>query len=93
MSVQFNVQELVQYIASKTKVDESSIKLVLKHEETFIDKAAKADTKGEIEIDGDELVDYIQSRPDVKLDELKIEAILDAEMDYLTDKGMAGYLD
>lgn len=41
----------------------------------------------------DELVDYVLSQSDVKLDELTIETVLDAEMDYLMEKGIAGYLD
>ncbi|NOU94663.1 hypothetical protein GC093_15750 [Paenibacillus sp. LMG 31456] len=92
MSEQINVQELVQYIASKTNVAAPSIQLVLKHEEAFINNA-KTDAKGEVDIDSDELVDYVVSRSDVKLDELTVEQILDAEMDYLMEKGLAGYID
>ncbi|MCR8634786.1 hypothetical protein [Paenibacillus radicis (ex Xue et al. 2023)] len=92
MSEQINEQELVQYIASRTNVEAKSILLVLKHEESFINNA-KADAKGEVDIDSDELVDYVVSRSDVKLDELTVELILDAEMDYLMEKGLAGYID
>ncbi|MCQ6561408.1 hypothetical protein [Paenibacillus mendelii] len=92
MSEQINEQEMVQYIAGKTKASAASIQLVLKHELSFINNA-KADAKGEIDIDSDELVDYVLSRPDVKLDELTVETILDAEMEYLMDKGLAGYVD
>ena len=92
MNDQVNEQELVNYIAAQLKLDTASIKLVLKHEHAFINNA-KEDAKGEVEIDSDELVDYILSRRDVKLDELKVEAILDTEMDYLMDKGLAGYID
>ncbi|MCZ8514430.1 hypothetical protein O9H85_18780 [Paenibacillus filicis] len=92
MSEQINEQELVQYIASKTGVEPASIKLVLRHEQAFID-SAKTNAKGEVDIDSDELVDYVVSRPDVKLDELKVESVLDAEMDYLTEQGLAGYID
>lgn len=89
---QINEQELIQYIAAKTKADEKSIKLVLQHEQTFINNASE-DAKGEVDIDSDELVDYILSRKDVKLDELTVETILDTEMEYLMDKGLAGYID
>ncbi|MFD0682239.1 MULTISPECIES: hypothetical protein [unclassified Paenibacillus] len=92
MSEQINEQELVQYIATRTNVEAKSILLVLKHEESFINNA-KADAKGEVDIDSDELVDYVVSRSDVKLDELTVELILDAEMDYLMEKGLAGYID
>jgi hypothetical protein len=92
MSEKINEQELVQYIADITKVDPESIKLVLKHEQVYINNAQE-DAKGEVDIDSDDLVDYVLSRPDVKLDELKVETILDAEMDYLMDKGVAGYID
>ncbi|MBP1154288.1 MULTISPECIES: hypothetical protein [unclassified Paenibacillus] len=92
MSEQINEKELVEYIASKTNVDSKKIMLVLKHEQKFIN-SAKENTKGEVEIDSDELVDYVMSQSDVQLDELTVEAILDAEMDYLMDKGMAGYED
>lgn len=92
MSEQLNEQEQLQYIANKTNADEQLIKLVLKHEHTFINNA-KEDKNGEVDIDGDELVDYVLSRPDVKSNELIVEAILDAEMDYLMDKGLAGYVD
>lgn len=92
MTEQLNEQELVEYIASETKADEKLIKLVLKHEQTFIGNA-KEDKNGEVDIDGDELVDYVLSRPDVKSNELIVESILDAEMDYLMEKGLAGYVD
>lgn len=92
MTEQLNEQELVAYIASETKADEKLIKLVLKHEQTFIGNA-KEDKNGEVDIDGDELVDYVLSRPDVKSNELIVESILDAEMDYLMEKGLAGYVD
>lgn len=92
MTTEVNEQELVQYIASRTKIEPKRIQLVLKHEQTFIN-SAKANAKGEVDIDGDELVDYVLSRPDVLLDELKVEAILDAEMDYLMEQGLAGYDD
>ncbi|WP_029192732.1 hypothetical protein [Paenibacillus harenae] len=92
MSEQINEQELLSYIATETDADEKLIKLVLKHEQAFINNA-KEDKNGEVEIDSDELVDYILSRPDVKSNELVVESILDAEMDYLMDKGVAGYVD
>jgi hypothetical protein len=38
-------------------------------------------------------VDYILGRRDIHLDEPTVEAILDAEMDYLMEKGVAGYID
>ncbi|MNE97745.1 hypothetical protein D3C80_1961460 [compost metagenome] len=79
-------------LAAKTKVDPKLIKLVLKHEQTFINNA-KANSKGEVDIDNDDLVDYVTAQRDVKLDELTVETILDAEMDYLMDKGLAGYID
>ncbi|MGO4697220.1 hypothetical protein AB4Z50_23315 [Paenibacillus sp. 2TAB26] len=92
MTEQLNEQELLQYIANETNADEKLIKLVLKHEQAFIG-SAKEDENGEVDIDGDELVDYVLSRPDVKSNELVVESILDAEMDYLMDKGLAGYVD
>lgn len=92
MTEQLNEQELVQYIASETNADEQLIKLVLKHEQAFINNA-KEDKNGEVDIDSDELVDFILSRPDVKSNELVVESIMDAEMDYLMDKGLAGYVD
>jgi hypothetical protein len=92
MSEQVNEQELLSYIAAETEADEKLIKLVLKHEQAFINNA-KEDKNGEVEIDSDELVDYILGRPDVKSNELIVESILDAEMDYLMDKGVAGYVD
>ncbi|MNE46964.1 hypothetical protein D3C80_1413390 [compost metagenome] len=92
MSDKVNEQELLAVLAAKTKVDPELIKLVLKHEQTFINNA-KADSKGDVDIDNDELVDYVTGQRDVKLDELTVETILDAEMDYLMDKGLAGYID
>lgn len=85
-----NELELVQYIAARTKIEAKRITLVLKHEQAYINNA-KANAKGELDIDSDDLVDYVLSRPDVKLNELQVEEILDAEMDYLMDKGLAGY--
>jgi hypothetical protein len=92
MSEQVNEQELVQFIAERTNVDINSIKMVLNHAQTYLNNA-KEDANGEVEIDSDELVDYILSSPDVKLDEITIETILDLEMDYLMEKGLAGYVD
>jgi hypothetical protein len=92
MSGQLNEQELLDYIVGKTKADPKSIMLVLKHEQVFINNAPE-DAKGEVDIDSDELVDYVMSRPDVKLDELTVDSILEAEMDYMMKNGMAGYLD
>lgn len=92
MSEQLNEQQLVQYIADHTGADASSIALVLRHEQAYIN-GAKENAKGEVEIDSDDLVDYILGRPDIKLDELTVEKILDAEMEYLMDKGLAGYAD
>ncbi|MEK3687813.1 hypothetical protein MKZ24_06065 [Paenibacillus sp. FSL R7-0297] len=92
MSNEVNEQELVEVLSAQTKVDPAVIRLVLKHEQAFINKA-KANAKGEIDIDNDDLVDYVTAQRDVKLDELTVETILDAEMDYLMDKGLAGYID
>lgn len=92
MSEEVNEQELVQYIADQVKVNAASIKLVLKHEQTFIN-SSKENAKGEVEVDSDELVDYVLSRPDIKLDEPTVESILEAEMDFLMEKGIAGYED
>jgi len=92
MSDKLNEQELVTVLSAKTKVDPKLIRLVLKHEQTFINKA-KANAKGEVDIDNDDLVDYVVAQRDVKLDEITVETILDAEMDYLMDKGLAGYID
>ena len=92
MSQEFNEQELINHIASETGVDVKSIQIVLKHEQKFINDA-KADTKGEVDIDSDDLVDYVLSKSDVKLDEMTVEEILDIEMNYLIKKGVAGYLD
>ncbi|MDF2714936.1 MAG: hypothetical protein K0R28_1861, partial [Paenibacillus sp.] len=83
---------LVQYIAGITKTDEKSIRIVLKHEQAYMDKLQKNANK-DVEIDSDEVVDYVLGQSDVKLDELKVEAILDAEMKYLIDNGLADYED
>lgn len=92
MSDKVNEQEMVELISTQTKVDAESIRLVLKHEQDFID-TVQANAKGEVDIDNDELVDYVIAQRDVKLEELTVETILDAEMDYLMDKGLAGYVD
>ncbi|SEU11404.1 hypothetical protein [Paenibacillus sp. NFR01] len=87
-----NEQELVAVLAAETKADPKQIQLVLKHEQHFINNA-KANSKGEVDIDSDDLLDYIVAQRDVKLDELTVETILEAEMDYLISKGLAGYID
>ncbi|MFC5652482.1 hypothetical protein ACFPYJ_25865 [Paenibacillus solisilvae] len=89
---QINEQELIAYIASETNADVKSIELVLKLEQKFIDNA-QVDAKGEVEVDSDELVDYILKQQNVKLDEMTVESILEAEMEYLLDKGFVGYID
>ncbi|MDR0270400.1 hypothetical protein [Paenibacillus sp.] len=88
MSSTLNEKELVQYIAAETGAEPESIRVVLKHEKTYIN-TAEANEQGEVEIDSDDLVDYVLSRKDVKLDEMTVEAVLDAEMDYLNDIGIA----
>jgi len=89
---QLNEQEMIAYIAAESKLDASRIAIVLKHEQNFINNA-ETNAKGEVEIDSDELVDYILSRKDVGVSELQVEQVLDCEMDYLTDRGLAGYED
>lgn len=92
MSEEVNQQEMIEHIAKVTKADKQAIALVLKHEQSYISKA-KANAKGEVDIDIDDLVDYVLNRPDVKLSELIVETILETEMDYYMDKGLAGYID
>lgn len=88
-----NEQEMMEYISGKTRASKANIELVLKHEQAYINKAHENAKGKDVDIDGDDLADYILSRKDVKLDELTVESILDAEMDYLMDKGHAGYVD
>ncbi|SDN20575.1 hypothetical protein SAMN04487897_102134 [Paenibacillus sp. yr247] len=92
MTEQLNEQELLQFIVEKTKADPKQIQLVLQVEKAFINKAEE-NAKGEVDIDSDELIDHILSRPDVKLTELAVDTILEAEMDYLMKNGFAGYID
>ncbi|MFE5322360.1 hypothetical protein ACFQ88_27155 [Paenibacillus sp. NPDC056579] len=87
MSEQLNEQELVQYIADKTKADVKHIQLVLKHEQAYLNNAKSDD------VDIDDIIDYILRRPDVKLNELTVDSILEAEMDYLIKKGFVTYED
>ncbi|WP_127533867.1 hypothetical protein [Paenibacillus kobensis] len=86
----FNEDELVAHLAEKTRVAADTVRLVLKYEQAFIDKA-HTNAHGEVDIDSDELVDYILKQRDVKLDELTVETILDTEMQYLLDNGYAQY--
>ncbi|OPH48851.1 hypothetical protein BC351_38040 [Paenibacillus ferrarius] len=92
MSGQVNEQELLQFIVAKVKLDPKQVQLVLKYEKAFIAKA-EASAKGQADIDSDELIDHILSRPDVKLTELDVDTILEVEMDYLMKNGFAGYID
>ncbi len=92
MSKQVNETELVAHVATKTKVDPQKIMIVLKHEQAYMNNA-KADAKGDVDVDFDDLVDYVMGKSDVKLDEITVEKILDVEMEYLIKKGVAGYID
>ncbi|MEK3885366.1 hypothetical protein [Paenibacillus sp. PL2-23] len=92
MSEGINEQELLAYIAEESKQEPVVIGLVLRYEQEFIGKA-KADENGEVDIDIDDLVDYILSKKDIRLHEPEVEHILELEMDYLTEKGLAGYID
>lgn len=92
MNEEINGKELITYIADESKLDAEVIGLVLRYEQEFIGKA-KADENGEVDIDIDDLVDYILGRKDIKLHEPEVEQILELEMDYLTEKGLAGYID
>jgi ApbE superfamily uncharacterized protein (UPF0280 family) len=92
MSDSFNEQELIQFIANRLHLESNEILLVLKHERAFIEQANE-DAHGAIEVDSDELMDYIASKPDIHLDEQSVEKILDTEMDYLMDKGLAGNIE
>ncbi|MFS0725547.1 hypothetical protein [Paenibacillus sp. 1P07SE] len=84
-------QELLQYIIDRTSEKAEDIRLVLKHEQAYIEQAASK-TSGEVDIDIDDLVDYIVQRRDVRLSELAVDTILEAEMSYLMEQGVAGYL-
>ncbi|ANE46543.1 hypothetical protein SY83_09915 [Paenibacillus swuensis] len=92
MSKPLNEQELIQYIAGKTGADPTQIGLVLKIEDTYINKA-KANARGEVDIDVDDIVDHIMKQRDVNLDEMTVETILETEMEYLIQKGIATYGD
>lgn len=92
MSEQLNEKELTAYIAGRAKLDQKAIERVLRYEQEYIGKA-KEDENGEVDIDIDDLVDYILSKRDVGLHEPQVEEILELEMDYLTEKGLAGYID
>ncbi|NOV01216.1 hypothetical protein [Paenibacillus planticolens] len=92
MSKELNEQELIHFIAEQSKADTKQIALVLKYEKAYILKAEE-NAKGEVDIDSDELIDHILSRPDVKLTELAVDTILEAEMAYLMKHGFAGYMD
>ena len=92
MSKELNEQELIQFIVEKSKADPKQIQLVLKYEKAYILKAEQS-AKGEVDIDSDDLIDHILSRPDVKLTELAVDTILEAEMAYLMKHGLAGYMD
>lgn len=87
-----NDPKLLQYIKEHTKVSEANIRLVLGHEQAYVNRMQK-NAKHDVEIDSDELVDYVLSRPDVKLSELDVDMILDLEMKYLLDNGLADYDD
>lgn len=92
MSGELNEQELITYIVEQTKAKPEHVRLVLKHEAAYINTAHKGGQK-EVDIDFDDLVDYVLSRKDVSVSELVVEQILEAEMDYLMDQGLAGYDD
>lgn len=92
MSKELNEQELIQFIVEKSQADAKQIQLVLKYEKAYIQKAEEK-AKGEVDIDSDDLIDHILSRPDVKLTELAVDTILEAEMAYLMKHGLAGYMD
>ncbi|OAS21181.1 hypothetical protein [Paenibacillus oryzisoli] len=92
MTASVNEQELLQFIIGKTKADPKQIELVLKHEKAYIAKVEQS-SKGAVDIDSDDLIDHILGRPDVKLSELAVDTILEAEMEYLMKNGMAGYMD
>lgn len=92
MSKELNEQELIQFIVEKSQADAKQIQLVLKYEKDYIRKAEEK-AKGEVDIDSDDLIDHILSRPDVKLTELAVDTILEAEMTYLMKHGLAGYMD
>lgn len=92
MSEQVNEQELIAYIAERINVDRKDIELVLRYEKAYIGNA-KADKNGEVDIDIDDLTDFIVGKRDVRLEEPQVEEILEFEMDYFMEKGLAGYID
>lgn len=92
MSEKVNELDIVRFIAEQTDIDANSIRLVLKHEQDFINNA-QADIHGDVEINGDELVSYILGRAGAALDVTTVETILDTEMDFFMDRGYAGYED
>lgn len=92
MSEQYNERDMIAAIARDTELDEARIAVVLKYEQAFINNAP-GDANGNVEIDHDELVEYIMRHKDVGLNELQVEQVLDAEMEFLTDIGLVGYED
>ncbi|UKS24270.1 hypothetical protein LOZ80_21870 [Paenibacillus sp. HWE-109] len=92
MNKPLNEDDMLQFITEKTKADPKQIQLVLKYEKAYITKAEQS-SKGQADIDIDDLIDHILSRPDVLLTELAVDTILEVEMDYLMKNGFAGYID
>ena len=92
MSEQVDVQDMTAYIAGKAKLDQKAVERVLKYEQEFIGKA-KPDRNGEVDIDIDDMVDYILTKRDIDLHEPQVEEILELELEYLAERGLAGYID
>ncbi|MFD2613123.1 hypothetical protein [Paenibacillus gansuensis] len=92
MPKQINEQDVIRFIEQKTKINAKHIAEVLKFGQSYLN-SVKANARGEVDIDMDDIVDYVLKRPGMKLNELQVEEILETEMDYLIKKGIASYGD
>ena len=81
-------EEICNYIAEKTGFDYGQIEIILEHSVEYTNNH-EVDEDGEVRIDTEEQVAYIKRQRDVTLSEDQIETILDLELEFLVEKGIA----
>lgn len=82
-------EELCDFVVGKTGLDRNQIDIILEFGIDFVN-AQEKDEDGVIRIDTNEQVACIKNQCEVTLTEEQIELVLDFEMEFLVEKGIAG---
>lgn len=83
-----NHEDICNFVAERCGLDNNQIDIILEHGVEYIN-SQEPDENGQVGIDPDEQIAYIKRQPNVTLSEEQIEIVLDLEMEFLVEKGIA----